>query len=89
MKRPDVINAALSIVEVDRMATHGQPENNLARIADLWAAYLGVDVTAIDAAAMMTLMKLARIKGNPQHVDSWTDGIGYLACGCEIATEGK
>jgi hypothetical protein len=34
---------------------------------------------------MMTLLKLARIKANPDNMDSWIDGCGYLACGGEIA----
>ena len=88
MKRPDIIKAASSIVEVDRMADHGKPEDSFALIAGYWSLHLGVTVSAVDVAVMMTLLKLARINGNPQHLDSWTDGIGYLACGGEIATEG-
>jgi hypothetical protein len=34
---------------------------------------------------MMTLFKLARIKSNPAHLDSYIDGCGYLACAGEIA----
>jgi len=34
----------------------------------------------------MVLFKAARAKGNPQHVDNWTDIAGYAACGGGIAT---
>lgn len=34
---------------------------------------------------MMALLKIARIIYNPEHMDSWVDGCGYLACGAEIA----
>jgi hypothetical protein len=33
---------------------------------------------------MMTLFKIARIKGNPTHVDSYVDAAGYLAIAGEI-----
>ena len=35
---------------------------------------------------MMVLLKVARIKGNAQHADSWVDIAGYSALGGEIAT---
>ena len=41
-----------------------------------------------DVAAMMALLKIARLMSNPEHVDSWIDGAGYLACGGEVATLG-
>jgi len=42
----------------------------------------------VDVAAMMALMKLGRIAGNPAHMDSWIDLAGYSACGGEIAGKG-
>jgi hypothetical protein len=35
---------------------------------------------------MMALMKLARMKANPAHVDSAVDLAGYAAIGGEIGT---
>ena len=40
---------------------------------------------AFDVAIMMAMLKIARISENMQHMDSWVDGCGYLACGGEIA----
>jgi hypothetical protein len=37
---------------------------------------------------MMALMKLARMKANPAHVDSAVDLAGYAAIGGEIGSEG-
>jgi hypothetical protein len=37
-----------------------------------------------DVAMMMTLFKIARIKGNPDHIDSYIDAAGYLAIAGEI-----
>jgi hypothetical protein len=88
MKRPEVLDAAREIVMKDRNTTHGEPEESFGRIAAYWSAHLDVTVTPADVTVMMTLLKCARIKNNPAHTDNWQDGCGYLACGCELATEG-
>ena len=86
MKRGQILDTAKEYVTNDRAATHGDAESNFGLIAAFWSAHLDHPVTAADVAVMMTLMKLARIKANPAHLDSWVDGCGYLACGGEIAT---
>jgi hypothetical protein len=87
MNRSEILDTAKQYVNVDRAAAHGNVERNFGTIATFWSAHLDHPVTAADVAVMMTLMKLARIKANPAHLDSWVDGCGYLACGGEIATE--
>jgi len=87
MLRSEILDTAKQYVNVDRAATHGDAERNFGVIASYWSAHLDVAISTADVAIMMTLMKLARIKANPAHVDSWVDGCGYLACGGEIATE--
>ena len=87
MKRSEILDTAKQYVNYDRAEQHGDAEKNFGMIAKFWSAHLDHPVTAADVAVMMTLMKLARIKANPAHLDSWVDGCGYLACGGEIATE--
>jgi len=87
MKRSEILDTAKQYVNVDRAADHGSAEKNFGLIALYWSAHLDTFVGPEDVAVMMTLMKLARIKANPAHIDSWVDGCGYLACGGEIATE--
>lgn len=89
MDRATIINAAGTAVMVDREATHGNPENSFGVIAALWSTYLHVPLAPHDVAAMMILFKIARIRGNPTHADSWVDVAGYAACGGEIATGDK
>lgn len=84
MNRGEVLTRAAECVLRDRNATHGAPEDTFGTIARLWSAYLGVDVTAADAAALLALLKIARIKGNPAHDDNWIDLAGYAACGAEL-----
>jgi len=89
--RTGILNQAEQYVTKDRAATHGDMENNFQTIADLWSNYLGIsddiELSPTDVAVMMTLLKIARIKSNPEHCDNWIDACGYLACGGELATQ--
>ena len=83
--RANLLDIAKNHVTKDRQADHGDAENNFTRIAGYWSVHLGVPIAAHDVAVMMALLKVARIKSNPEHVDNWVDGAGYFACGGEIA----
>lgn len=84
--RQQVLNEASKIVMVDRSATHGKPEDSFKAISDLWNGYLGIDtIKPHDVGAMMMLLKVARFKGNPYHLDNMIDAAGYAACAAEIA----
>lgn len=85
MKRQDILDTAKHIITLDRAATHGGAEDSFGTIAQMWSAYLGGDITEHDVCAMMMLLKVARIKGNPKHLDSWLDAAGYAAIGGEIS----
>ena len=87
MNRSEILDTAKQYVNVDRATMHGSAERNFGLIAAYWSAHLDTNVSAVDVAAMMTLFKLARLKGNPANPENWVDGCGYLACGGEIATE--
>ena len=88
MNREEILNTASQYVTKDRATIHGDAEDNFDNIADLWSWWLhGREIYAIngfDVAVMMTLFKIARIKANPSHIDSYIDGIGYLAIAGEI-----
>ncbi len=86
MTRADVLDKAKHIVCGRRESDHGTPENNFTTIAKLWAAYKDVDFTATDAAIMMALLKIARIKTGTATEDSFVDLAGYAACGAETAS---
>lgn len=74
-----------------REQDYGTPEDSFRKIGTFWTAYLNyaVKIDAEDVAAMMALLKIARISENPQHMDSWVDGCGYFSCGGEIAGKEK
>lgn len=87
MNRSEILDKAKEIVCNDRQKTYKEPEDNFKTIADFWSAYLGHEVSSADVAAMMILLKLARVKSNPKHLDNWLDICGYGGCGGEIATK--
>lgn len=89
MKRKEILDKATEMVCGHREQDYGSPEDNFTRIALLWSAWLDVEVTPVDVAMMMAMMKAARIKGGTMTEDSFVDGAGYFACGGEIAAKIK
>jgi hypothetical protein len=91
MTRNQLLNMALTTVTEERQDPYGEPEDSFGTIASFWSAYLaarrcGSDLGPFDVAAMMALLKLARIAhSGGTHVDSWIDLAGYAGCGAETA----
>lgn len=83
------LDTAKGYVTQDRTSAYGTPEDNFKNIADMWNAQgvsiNGRAVTPADVALMMIGMKLARLKHNQAHEDSWIDVAGYAACGMRAA----
>ena len=84
MKREEILDAAKRCVCGDREQDYGSPERNFQMIADFWQGYLGYHVKPEDVAAMMALLKIARIASGNAKEDNWIDLAGYAACGGEI-----
>ena len=92
-----MLSAARACVCGDREQDYGSPENNFRTIASLWNSYLygaGLmenptphvwkGLKPKDVAAMLALLKVARIAGNRPKPDNWIDLAGYAACGAEL-----
>lgn len=84
MTRIECLETAEHMVNGDREHDYGTPEDNFKTIAGLWSAYLGKEISSLDVAMLMALMKIARIKAGTKP-DSFVDLAGYAACGAEIA----
>jgi len=87
MNREQILSIATQYITQDRAATHGNAEDNFDNVAELWSWWMQGSETyfnGFDVAVMMALFKLARIKGNPDHLDSYVDAAGYLAIAGEI-----
>lgn len=86
MTRKELLEKAVQAT-TERAVQHGKPENVFEQIANLWSAYLGLDLGAVDVAMMMVLFKVARAQSNPQNEDNWVDIAGYAACAAELGAE--
>lgn len=90
MTREEILAAAKKCVCGDREQDYGSPERNFQTIANLWEDYLAskghvvVDIAPPDVAAMLALLKIARIASGHAKGDNWIDLAGYAACGGEL-----
>lgn len=92
MTRNEILETAMKCVSGDREQDYGSPENNFQTIANLWTDYLmakddNLDIQPKDVAAMLALLKIARIASGHAKADNWIDLAGYAACGGEIEAE--
>lgn len=96
MKAHEIATEAARLVSGDRQRTHGDKAANFANIARLWTAYLTNraeanpnndlnDLSPLDVAHMMVLLKVARTQLGAVNPDDWTDMAGYAACAGEVA----
>ena len=93
MNKSEILKTAENIVNGDREKQYGKAEDNFNTIANLWADYLSAkdeptDIEPKDVAAMLALLKIARIATGHAKEDNWVDLAGYAACGGEIETNG-
>lgn len=79
-----VLNEALTVINGERQDSYGNPEDSHSLIAALWGAYLGVTITAREAAEMMVLFKVARMRGQKPHMDNYRDAAGYLGIAADM-----
>lgn len=85
MTRIEILDLANECICGDRNLQYGEPEDNFSDIAKLWSVFLDINITAPQVAAMMILLKTARIKSSAgRDKDSWVDVAGYSACGGEL-----
>lgn len=84
-----LVDAELAI-SGDRQRDYGPVLPGFERIAAMWSAILGIEVTAEQYAMCQVATKLGRLAESPNHRDSWLDVAGYAALGAEVAaTEGR
>ncbi len=93
MMRDQLLEAARAAVCGDRQKDYGDPADGLRVVGKLWKLYVqarcvsaGADVSIEpeDVAAMMCLLKTARIATGRSKADNWVDLAGYAALGGEL-----
>jgi len=75
-----LIDTAQDICLNDRHKTHGDVAENHRTIAAFWSSYLGIVIKPSQAAAMLALVKLSRVKnGLVYNEDNFVDATSYVA----------
>jgi len=85
MRASELLKTSAGLVSGDREQTHGPKLENHQNIASLWSAYLGREISPLDVALMMALLKIGRTKCGSHNVDDYVDLIGYGAVAGELA----
>lgn len=89
MKAKEIAEKAAQLVSGDRRAQHGDFVENHQNIATMWNAWLAIrrsgPLSALDAATMMELLKIARRAAGAHNDDDYVDAAGYAAGAGEIA----
>jgi hypothetical protein len=83
--RSHVLQTAERLVNNERNTQYDEPSADFARTAGMWTAYLGIPISMADVAMCMVLLKVARVRFAPEHVDNYYDIAGYGACGADVA----
>tara|TARA_R100000935_G_scaffold55909_1_gene86502 strand:- start:459 stop:734 length:276 start_codon:yes stop_codon:yes gene_type:complete len=89
MTRDDCLQEACELINGERARDYGDAYLNHARIAALWSTYTQsktTDLTPVDVAMMMVLVKVARTIENPK-TDSFVDIAGYSALASEMVSK--
>ena len=94
--RKSILAQAEKCICGDRENDYGSPEDNFETIAQFWEVYIrrkcasiGADICILpeDIAAMLALLKIARIASGHGKADNWIDLAGYAACGGELEAQ--
>ena len=85
--RKSIIEKVARTILGERQDTYGSPENSFQLIADYWGLYLGMDISSVQVADMMELLKIARRQNQPFHLDNYIDSAGYAIIAGELASE--
>ncbi len=85
MKNGGILLAAHDLINGERAGDYGAAAVSFNRIAAMWSAYLGKEISGHDVACMMTLLKLAR-EAHSHKADNLIDAAGYIGLAADMAT---
>jgi len=72
-----ILSEADNLINGNRQSDYGDPGVNIERIAGMWSAYLGTEVTGEQVCWMMTMVKASRDLVKSKR-DNLVDAAGYL-----------
>ena len=91
--RGKILRDTADIIEGARNRDYGDPFDDFGTTANFWETYITrvvvrrgeMKLEPHDVAAMMMLLKIARLTWTPGVKDHWMDAIGYAALGWECS----
>lgn len=82
-----LLNEADTVMQ-ERAKTYGDFRNNLQRASVIASMINGKHFTSYDVATILMGLKLARIREQRDHHDSWVDGINYMVMAEHLSKDG-
>lgn len=83
-----ILLEAHKLINGQRQEEYGDPKFSLRRIAELWSAYLEMEISARDVACLMALQKIGR-EAHEHKKDNLLDAAGYIGLAADAAEDGK
>ena len=84
--QPTILEEAAKCVTGPRRRDYGTPDENFSLIASLWSVQLKHEVTPMQVAMCLILLKVARQANSPKR-DNLVDIAGYAQCASELKGE--
>lgn len=86
VKAAQICTRAAELVSGDRARQHGPKHGTFGTAAQLWSAYLCVEIDPVEVAICIGLLKLARTRHGEEHNDdNFIDLAGYAGLAGELA----
>ena len=76
-----ILQEAEELINGDRNAQYGPPNQDFERTAKMWTAMFGREFKSHEIAMAMIALKMSRLVWSPEKRDSWVDIAGYAGCG--------
>lgn len=84
-----ILEKAIAVIE-KRAETHGDYRENFQHTAEMWSAYLQMEIAPAQVAVMMALLKFSRDQCNNEYnPDHLLDAVGYTALAGAMAAKTK
>lgn len=72
-----ILEEAQELIHGQRNVDYGHPRDNITHTANMFGAYLGIEVTPLDVCNLMAMLKMSRVHTTGYHRDSIVDIAGY------------
>lgn len=79
-----ILIEAHELINGQRQTEYGAAKAGFQRVAEMWGAFLGREISGHDVACLMALLKIAR-QANRHKPDNLLDAAGYIGLAADMA----